>query len=60
MSSAVAAGRLVILAQSANDQQPLPFPLMTNGDRVGGEGRVLYQFALPLDRTKMEQDAMKE
>lgn len=60
MSSAVAAGRLVILAQSTTDDRPIPYPLTVDGTRVGGEGRVLYQFALPLDRTDMDKDAAKE
>ena len=59
MSSAVAAGRLVVLAQSASDDNPVPFPLSVEGSRVGGLGRVLYQFALPVDRTEMEKDAAK-
>lgn len=48
MSAAVAAGELVVLAQA--DNQPLPFPLEVNGDKVGGVGTVFYQFALPLER----------
>ncbi|HET6248415.1 MAG TPA: hypothetical protein VFE47_12005 [Tepidisphaeraceae bacterium] len=59
MSPSVAAGRLVILAQSDNDEKPLPFTLNVQGSRVGGEGRVLYQFALPVDRSEMEKDAAK-
>jgi hypothetical protein len=47
MSAAVSAGELVVLAQA--DEQPLPFPLEVNGDKVAGTGTVFYQFALPLD-----------
>jgi hypothetical protein len=49
LSSAVGAGELVVLAQA--DNQPLPFPLEVNGDKVGGEGTVFYQFVLPLDHS---------
>jgi hypothetical protein len=47
MSAAISAGELVVLAQA--DEQPLPFPLEVNGDKVAGTGTVFYQFALPLD-----------
>ena len=46
MSAAVEAGKVVILAQSADDERPVPFPLTVDGSRVEGKGRVLYQFAL--------------
>jgi hypothetical protein len=59
MSSAVAAGRLVVLAQSTTDDKPVPFPLTVEGRRVSGQGRIFYQFALPLDRTEMDADAVK-
>ena len=48
MSAAVSAGELVVLAES-DGNQPLPFPLEINGNKVAGEGTVFYQFALPLD-----------
>jgi hypothetical protein len=57
MSAAVEAGKVVILAQSADDERPVPFPLTVDGSRVEGKGRVLYQFALTPDRTEMEKDA---
>ena len=47
VSQAVLAGELVVLGQA--DNQPLPFPLEVNGGKVGGDGTVFYQFALPLD-----------
>ena len=59
MSPAVEAGNLVILAQSASDTRHVPFPLSVNGSGVGGEGKVFYQYALPLDRTEMEKDAAR-
>jgi hypothetical protein len=59
MSPAVSAGRLVVLAESSADDRPLPFPLSVEGARVGGEGRVLYQLALPVDRSDMMLDAVK-
>ncbi|MDB5291040.1 MAG: hypothetical protein JWL69_2281 [Phycisphaerales bacterium] len=59
MSPSVAAGRLVILAQSDDDKRGLPFPLMVEGSRVEGEGRIYYQFALPIDRSEMEKEAEK-
>ncbi|MDB5332824.1 MAG: hypothetical protein JWP03_3975 [Phycisphaerales bacterium] len=60
MSPSVAAGRLVILAQSDDDKRGLPFPLMVEGSRVEGEGRIYYQFALPVDRSEMEKEAEKQ
>ena len=57
MSAAVEAGKVVIVAQSADDLRPLPFPLTVDGSRVAGEGRVIYQFALTPDRAEMEKAA---
>ena len=48
VSSAVAAGRLVVLAE-ADGEQELPFPLEVEGSKVPGKGRIFYQFVLPLD-----------
>lgn len=48
MSPAVAAGEMVVLAQA--DNQPLPYTLDVNGDKVAGSGTVFYQFALPIER----------
>lgn len=55
MSNVVAAGGLVVLAQAAGEPGtvPLPFPLEVEGDRVSGAGTVFYQFALPLDHSKV-------
>ncbi|HZL34000.1 MAG TPA: hypothetical protein VFC78_01740 [Tepidisphaeraceae bacterium] len=55
MSPAVAAGKMVVLAQSDDDLRPLPYPLTVEGSRVEGKGRVLYQFALPIDRSELEK-----
>jgi hypothetical protein len=46
-SQALAAGQLVVLAEATG---PLPMPLEVEGDKVTGEGRIFYQFVLPLDR----------
>lgn len=55
MSPAVAAGKLVVLAQSDDDAKPLPYPFLVESARVSGQGRILYQFALPVDRSEMEK-----
>jgi len=57
MSQALMAGELVVLAQA--DNQPLPFPLDVNGDRVEGVGTVFYQFALPLERVSVPRPVTK-
>ena len=51
VSGALAAGALVVLAEADG---PLPFPFQVEGDPVGGTGVTLYQFLLPLDRSKLE------
>lgn len=48
MSAAVAAGQLVVIAEANG---PLPIPMEVEGDRVTGDGLILYQFALPLDHS---------
>ncbi|MFN4242147.1 MAG: hypothetical protein ACK4PI_02810 [Tepidisphaerales bacterium] len=50
VSSAVSAGRLVVLAEARG--VPMPVPLKVDGRPVGGVGTVLYQFVLPLDRAR--------
>jgi hypothetical protein len=50
LSHALAAGALVVLAEA---DEPLPFPLEVEGDRVTGQGKTLYQFLLPLDRAAL-------
>jgi len=50
VSAAVGAGRLVVMGQA--DGVPLPVPLRVDGNEVGGEGTILYQAVLPLDRSK--------
>ncbi len=52
-SGAVAAGQLVVLAESRD--VPLPLPLKVDGQDMTGEGKRLYQAVLPLDRSGVEQ-----
>jgi hypothetical protein len=56
VSSAVAGGSLVVLAQS-DGEVPLPFPLEVDGKKVGGNGVVFYQFVLPLAHEKTAASA---
>jgi hypothetical protein len=42
---------LVVLAE---EDGQLPYPFEVEGDAVGGTGVTLYQFLLPLDRSKLE------
>jgi hypothetical protein len=51
VSGALAAGALVVLGEADG---PLPFPFEVEGDPVGGTGVTLYQFLLPLDRSKLD------
>ncbi|HEX4124982.1 MAG TPA: hypothetical protein VHY37_09685 [Tepidisphaeraceae bacterium] len=54
LSPAVEAGKLAIVAAAAASDQsaaPLPEPMTVNGSPIAGDGRVLYQFVLPIDRT---------
>ena len=53
VSGALAAGALVVLAEADG---PLPFPFEVEGDPVGGTGVTLYQFLLPLDRSKLSAE----
>jgi hypothetical protein len=53
VSPALAAGALVVLAEADG---PLPFPFEVEGDAVGGTGVTLYQFLLPLDRSKLSAE----
>jgi hypothetical protein len=60
LSQAVEAGKLAIVARAAPNEQtisPLPEPMSVNGSPIAGEGRVLYQFVLPIDRSKAELPA---
>ena len=50
-SPSISAGQLVILA---SNKGPLPIPVEVNGDKIGGDGTVFYQFILPLDRGKAD------
>lgn len=49
-SAAVSAGQIVIIGLRTD--APLPIDLTVNGDRVPGSGTTLFQFVLPLDRSK--------
>ena len=53
MSAALAAGNLVILAQT--DKRPLPYGLEVNGTRTEGEGTVFYQIAVPMEHTGVQR-----
>jgi NhaA family Na+:H+ antiporter len=48
-SSSISAGNLLIFAE-ADGEQPLPFPLEVDGQKVEGHGTVLYQISVPLPR----------
>ncbi len=50
LSHIVKNGQMLVLA-IADGKQPLPYPFMVDGDAYGGDGDVLYQFVVPLDRT---------
>jgi hypothetical protein len=52
LSPALAAGRVIVLAEARD--VPLPYPLEVDGDNVAGQGSVFYQFVLPADRTKID------
>jgi hypothetical protein len=60
VSAAVDAGELVILAEARDRDRPLPFPLDVNGSKVAGEGVVLYQFIVPLERPRPELPAQAQ
>jgi hypothetical protein len=57
-SSAISAGNMAIIAVSATDEEPLPFPLEVQGDRVEGKGIVYYQFIIPVDRSAVLKDPL--
>jgi hypothetical protein len=52
VSPAIAAGRLVIIAEAAGSS-PVPFALEVDGDKVAGKGTILYQRILALNRVPM-------
>lgn len=58
ISHTVGAGNLVVLAQTARDASPLPFPLAVNGSKIDGTGTTFYQFVLPLDRSNLKEEVM--
>lgn len=53
MSQVVTNGQMLVLAVSA-DRRPLPFPLLVDGDPYGGDGDVIFQTVIALDRTVPE------
>jgi hypothetical protein len=55
MSQSIAAGDVVVIAQS--DDAPLPYPFVVDGDVTGGKGTVFYQFSLALDRSALAPPA---
>jgi hypothetical protein len=55
-SAAISAGNMVIIAVSGSGEEPLPFPLEVQGQTVGGQGIVYYQFVIPADRSAVLQD----
>jgi hypothetical protein len=50
ISSAVAAGNMVIVAQADNATLPMPTPVKVNGRVADSRGKIIYQFVLPLQR----------
>jgi len=53
ISNAILAGNRVIVAQDAKDA-PIPAPMLVEGQKPSGLGRVIYQFVLPLDRSRIK------
>lgn len=49
ISAAVSAGQLVVIGEAID--VPVPLPLKVNGRSVEGQGTVIAQYVLPLDRT---------
>ncbi len=49
LSHAIAAGGMVVIAE-ADGAMPLPFAV--EGDELGGDGRILFQAVLPLERSR--------
>ncbi len=48
-SAVVAAGQLLVVAETRD--RPLPVKMLVNGNEMKGNGRVLWEWALPLDRS---------
>ena len=51
-SPALVAGALVVVGEAGG---PLPVPLRVNGDPPEADGRAVFQFVLPLDRSRVER-----
>jgi hypothetical protein len=55
LTAALSAGSLVICARAGNDKDmtsnPIPVPLTVSDSPVTGEGTVIYQFVVPVDRS---------
>jgi hypothetical protein len=52
LSQSIMAGQLVVLASASGT---LPMPLQVDGDTIGGDGTVLYQYLLPVDRGDVDK-----
>ncbi len=52
VSAAVTAGSLVVVAESA-DPAPLPGTIEVNGEVPEASGQIIYQFILPIDRSRI-------
>lgn len=55
MSNVVAAGQLAIVAVAQS--VPLPMPLHVEGEAVAGEGDIIYQAVVPIDRSVLSAQA---
>jgi hypothetical protein len=53
LSHVVTNGQMLVLAVST-DRRPLPFPLLVDGDPYGGDGDVIYETVIALNRTLPE------
>jgi hypothetical protein len=51
VSRCIDAGELAILAAAPG---PIPAPMQVNGNPVGGDGTIFYQFIFPLDRGNVD------
>jgi hypothetical protein len=49
LSQVVSNGQMLVLAVA--EKVPLPYPFIVDGDPYGGDGNILYEFVIPLDRT---------
>jgi hypothetical protein len=54
LSQVLSSGSLLVLAQTANRNGPLPFPIEVQGIAVQGQGTTLFQLVIPMDHGKLE------